>query len=92
MSKEKKLRASIRKALEENTTIQEGFFSRTLDHIEGILQKQNNKRFHKAMAAAAGSDPVAKKVVQNYYERAQEMADIAAEAEALVAKNLAGKL
>lgn len=79
MDNEKKLREALRPMIESQIAkhpneLEEGLFSSVMDHIEGILQKTNSKRYKDGMNALASESPEAKKVVDRI--RKQE-ADIA---------------
>jgi len=79
MDNEQKLRKALRPMIEAQIVkhpdeLEEGIFSSVMDHIEGIMQKTNSKRYKAGMDALASESPEAKKVVNRIR---QQEADIA---------------
>ena len=79
MKNEQKLRKALRPMIEAQMAkhpneIEEGIFSSVMDHIEGIMQKTNSKRYKAGMDSLASESPEAEKLVNRI--RKQE-ADIA---------------
>jgi hypothetical protein len=58
--------------------LQEGFFDKVMNHISGILQKTNDKRFNRDLASLANSSPEGQKAVANFEKFSDELESTAA--------------
>jgi len=83
MNNEKKLRKALRPVIiaqmaKHPNELQEGIFDSIMDHIAGVLQKSNDKRYDRGLTALAKSSPEGKKVVDNFKKFSDQLeADMA---------------
>lgn len=78
MKNEKKLKKALRPIIlahmaKNPSELNEGLFDRVLDHIEGILQKSNNKNYKAQLASIAKGSSEGKAAVKNFTKKVMDL-------------------